>query len=73
MKLTETEVKRNHGKDPNPMSEPETDTTRNDQVTDRLTRPEKDKLAILENLVGIIPNDMVIGEEALREERLSRQ
>lgn len=73
MKLSETEVKRNPDKDPDPASEPETDTTRNDQETDKFIAPEKDKLAILEKLVGILPNNMVIDEEALREERLSRQ
>lgn len=72
MKLTETEIKQNPAKYLDPASDPNA-ATRNDQETDRLIRPEEDKLALLESLVGILPNDMVIDEDAMREERLSRQ
>ena len=39
----------------------------------RLTSPKVNKIEILKSLVGTIPSDVEIDEDALRKERLSRQ
>mgnify|MGYP000196498423 CR=1 FL=1 len=39
----------------------------------RLTNPSVDKLAVLDHLVGIVPEDTVGDEKILKEERLARQ
>ncbi len=47
--------------------------TKNGKNIARLTSPSIDKLSILNSLVGIIPLQETIDEDAIREERLARQ
>ena len=47
--------------------------TKNGKSIARLTSPAVDKLALLDDLVGIAPKDQAMDENTLREERLSRQ
>ena len=47
--------------------------TKNGKNIARLTSPAVNKLALLDDLVGIAPKDQAMDENTLREERLSRQ
>ena len=47
--------------------------TKNGKSIARLTSPAVNKLALLDDLVGIAPKDQAMDENTLREERLSRQ
>ena len=47
--------------------------TKNGKSIARFTSPAVNKLALLDDLVGIAPKDQATTESTLREERLSRQ
>lgn len=47
--------------------------TKNGKSIARLTSPAVNKLALLDDLVGIAPKNQAMDENTLREERLSRQ
>ncbi|HIV22969.1 MAG TPA: type II toxin-antitoxin system prevent-host-death family antitoxin [Candidatus Merdiplasma excrementigallinarum] len=47
--------------------------TKNGKIIARFTSPAVNKLALLDDLVGIAPKDQAMDENTLREERLSRQ
>lgn len=71
--VTATEFKSNLGKYLELAARQDIFITRNGKNIARLTSPTVDKLAILDNLVGIIPAQDAMDEEAAREERLARQ
>ena len=73
MIVTATEFKSNLGKYLELAARQDIFITRNGKNIARLTSPTDDKLAILDNLVGIIPAQDAMDEEAAREERLARQ
>lgn len=73
MIVTATEFKSNLGKYLELAARQDIFITRNGKNIARLTSPTVDKLAILDNLVGIIPAQDAMDEEAAREERLARQ
>ena len=47
--------------------------TKNGKSIARFTSPAVNKLALLDDLVGIAPKDQAMDENTLREERVSRQ
>ena len=47
--------------------------TKNGKSIARFTSPAVNKLALLDDLVGIAPKDQAMDKNTLREERLSRQ
>ena len=47
--------------------------TKNGKSIARLTSPAVNKLALLDDLVGIVPHEKAIDKSTIREERLSRQ
>lgn len=47
--------------------------TKNGKSIARLTSPAVNKLALLDDLVGIVPQEKAMDENTIREERLSRQ
>ena len=47
--------------------------TKNGKSIARLTSPAVNKLALLDDLVGIVPQETAMDENTIREERLSRQ
>lgn len=73
MIVTATEFKSNLGKYLELAARQDIFITRNGKNIARLTSPTVDKLAILDNLVGIIPAQDAMDEETAREERLARQ
>lgn len=73
MVITATELKSNLGKYLELANKQDIFITKNGKNIARLTGPVADKLSVLDSLVGIIPEDFVIDEKALREERLARQ
>lgn len=72
MYITATELKVNLGKYLEMASTTDVFITKNGKNIARLTSPSVNKTAILDSLVGIIPNG-VISEEELKEERLSKK
>ena len=73
MIVTATEFKSNLGKYLELAARQDIFITRSGKNIARLTSPTVDKLAILDNLVGIIPAQDAMDEEAAREERLASQ
>ena len=73
MVVTATEFKSNLGKYPELAARQDIFITRNGKNIARLTSPAIDRLAILDNLVGIIPEQDAAVEDVEREERLARQ
>lgn len=73
MIVTATEFKSNLGKYLELAAIQDIFITRNGKNIARLTSPTIDKLAVLDNLVGIIPTQDEVDEDAVREERLARQ
>ena len=73
MIVTATEFKTNLGKYLEMAMSQDILITKNGKNIARLTNPTVDKLALLDGLVGIVPQDQEIDENAIREERLSRQ
>ena len=47
--------------------------TKNGKNIARLTSPVVNKLVLLNNLIGIVPEDQSMDENTIHEERLSRQ
>ena len=55
------------------MPFPDIFITKNGKSIARLTSPAVNKLALLDDLVGIVPQEKAMDENTIREERLSRQ
>ena len=73
MIVTATEFKTNLGKYLELAVSQDVFITKNGKNIARLTSPSVNKLAVLDNLVGIVPQDDGLDEKAIREERLARQ
>lgn len=73
MIVTATEFKTNLGKYLELATTQDIFITKNGKNIARLTNPSVDKLAVLDRLVGVVPEDTVGDEKTLREERLARQ
>ena len=73
MIVTATEFKTNLGKYLEMATSQDIFITKNGKSIARLTSPAVDKLALLDDLVGIVPQEKTMDENTIREERLSRQ
>ena len=73
MIVTATEFKANLGKYLEMATSQDIFITKNGKSIARLTSPSVDKLTLLDDLVGIIPEDQAMDENTIREERLSGQ
>lgn len=73
MIITATELKANLGKYLEMAASQDIFITKNGKSIARLTSPVVNKLALLDDLVGIVPKNQTMDEHTLREERLSRQ
>ena len=73
MIITATEFKTNLGKYLEIAASQDIFITKNGKNIARLTRPAVNKLALLDDLVGIIPESQTMDEDTIREERLARQ
>lgn len=73
MIVTATEFKTNLGKYLELAVAQDIFITKNGKNIARLTSPSINKLTVLDNLVGIVPQDDSLDEKAVREERLARQ
>ena len=73
MIVTATEFKTNLGKYLDMAASQDIFITKNGKNIARLTSPAVNKLALLDDLVGIIPESQTMDEDTIREERLARQ
>ena len=73
MIVTATEFKTNLGKYLEMAASQDIFITKNGKNIARLTSPAVNKLALLDDLVGIVPQETAMDENTIREERLSRQ
>ena len=73
MIVTATEFKTNLGKYLEMATSQDIFITKNGKNIARLTSPAVNKLALLDDLVGSVPQEKAIDENTIREERLSRQ
>ena len=73
MIVTATEFKTNLGKYLDMAASQDIFITKNGKSIARLTSPAVNKLALLDDLVGIVPQEKAMDENTIREERLSRQ
>lgn len=73
MIVTATEFKTNLGKYLELAVTQDIFITKNGKNNARLTSPSVNKLAVLDNLVGIAPQTDDLDEKSIREERLERQ
>ena len=73
MIVTATEFKTNLGKYLELATSQDIFITKNGKSIARLTSPAVNKLALLDDLVGIVPQETAMDENTIREERLSRQ
>lgn len=73
MIVTATEFKSNLGKYLEMAMTQDIFITKNGKSIARLTSPVVNKLSVLDSLVGIVPANTSVDEEAARGERLSRQ
>ena len=73
MIVTATEFKTNLGKYLELAAAQDIFITKNGKSIARLTSPSVNKLAVLDKLVGIIPQEADVDENTVREERLARQ
>ena len=73
MIVTATEFKTNLGKYLDMAASQDIFITKNGKSIARLTSPAVNKLALLDDLVGIVPQETAMDENTIREERLSRQ
>lgn len=73
MIITATEFKNNLGKYLEIAASQDIFITKNGKNIARLTSPAVNKLALLDDLVGIIPESQTMDEDTIREERLARQ
>ena len=73
MIITATEFKTNLGKYLEIAASQDIFITKNGKNIARLTSPAVNKLALLDDLVGIIPESQTMDEDTIREERSARQ
>ncbi|MGN0270832.1 MAG: type II toxin-antitoxin system Phd/YefM family antitoxin [Candidatus Weimeria sp.] len=73
MTVTATEFKTNMGRYLNMLSNDVIYITRNGKEIAMVSSPKVDRQALLDDLVGIIPDNEDIDENMIREERLNRQ
>ena len=73
MTVTATEFKTNMGRYLNMLSNDVIYITRNGIEIAMVSSPKVDRQALLDDLVGIIPDNEDIDENRIREERLNRQ
>ena len=73
MIVTATEFKTNLGKYLEMATSQDIFITKNGKSIARLTSPAVNKLALLDDLVGIVPQEKAMDENTIRKERLSRQ
>lgn len=73
MIVTATEFKTNLGKYLELAVTQDIFITKNGKNIARLTSPSVNKLSVLDNLVGIVPQDESLDEKTIRKERLARQ
>ena len=73
MIITATEFKTNLGKYLEIAASQDIFITKNGKNIARLPSPAVNKLALLDDLVGIIPENQTMDEDTIREERLARQ
>ena len=73
MIVTATEFKTNLGKYLEMATSQDIFITKNGKSIARLTSPAVNKLALLDDLVVIVPQEKAMDENTIREERLSRQ
>lgn len=73
MTITATEFKLNLGKYLEMVDEEEIIITKNGKSIARLSKPESEKIALLDSLVGVAKNIRNEDLDALRTERLARQ
>ena len=73
MIVTATEFKNNLGKYLEMAESQDIFITKNGKSIARLTSPAVNKLALLDDLVGIVPHEKAIDKNTIREARLSRQ
>ena len=73
MIVTATEFKTNLGKYLEMATSQDIFITKNGKSIARLTSPAVNKLALLDGLVGSVPQETAMDENTIREERLSRQ
>lgn len=73
MIVTATEFKTNLGKYLELAVTQDIFITKNGKNIARLTSPSVNKLAVLDSLVGIVPQNDGLDENSIREERLARQ
>ena len=73
MIITATELKNNLGKYLEMAESQDIFITKNGKSIARLTSPAVNKLALLDDLVGIVPHEKAIDKSTIREERLYRQ
>ena len=73
MIVTATEFKNNLGKYLEMAASQDIFITKNGKSIARLTSPAVNKLTLLDDLVGIVPQETAMDENTIREERLSRQ
>ena len=73
MIVTATEFKTNLGKYLEMATSQDIFITKNGKSIACLTSPAVNKLALLDDLVGIVPQETAMDENTIREERLSRQ
>ncbi len=73
MTITATEFKLNLGKYLEMVEEEEIIITKNGKSIARLSKPESEKIALLDSLVGVAKNIRNEDLDALRTERLARQ
>ena len=73
MVITATEFKTNLGKYLELAAAQDIFITKNGKNIARLTSPSVNKLAVLDSIVGIVPQNEDLNEKVIREERLARQ
>ena len=73
MIVTATEFKSNLGKYLDMVATQDVYITKNGKNIARLTSPSSNKLAVLDELVGIASQSADIDEDTVRKERLARQ
>lgn len=73
MTITATEFKKNLGKYLTLANDEDIYITKNGKEIAKLTNPAGDKIAMLDSLVGIVPEEDRMSLEEIKEARLSRQ
>ncbi|MDO4177345.1 MAG: type II toxin-antitoxin system prevent-host-death family antitoxin [Bacillota bacterium] len=73
MTITATEFKKNLGKYLTLAKDEDIYVTKNGKEIAKLSNPTSDKIAMLDSLVGIVPEDDKMSLEEIKEARLSRQ